>query len=640
MTEQAGGPAERWATRAAAGCLVAVILWWGVHAAIDGWYPIGDNALLTLRARDVLTAHHPWLGTWTSASLSVGTPINNPGPLQFDVLAPFAKVDAAGGMAVGVAVVNALVVVLIAIFARRAGGDRLAATAMVAAGALTFAMGSELLFDPWQPHHLLLPFLGLIVLAVALASGDVWALPWGVAVVSFLVQTHLSYAVLAPGILATGLAWLALGLRSRPGDGMDARVRRDRLRRAVVVSVVVGLACWAQPLWEQVARDGNLLEVAGNAGGGDEVVGVGSGVRLAGSVIGDPSGWSRSSFAGTFAHDFLGEQVAPSGPPNAGVRSLPAAAASVLGVGILLGASAWVGRRRGHREASGVAVVVGVAVVLAVATCASLPASEVLGIAAHQLRWLWPIAIAAAVLPWAALLPRRPSSTLGLAALAVVAAAATLVPANAGAGPSADVAARPAVSAFADALDAVPRDEVVYFDGETVPFAEPFSGPLLLELQRRGISFEVDPGPLSYQVGPARRGPREATRQLWLLVGDPGADPPPGGEVLGRIDGLDAAERARADALAEQLRRSWGGAEVRLNERGRAAWRAGALTEPDRPGWGSDVELLVDRSGLARLVDEDWVDLDSLPDGAEEWSRLEHRARRYSVVVALGPIQP
>jgi hypothetical protein len=283
---------------------------------------------------------------------------------------------------------------------------------------------------------------------------------------------------------------------------------------------------------------------------------------------------------------------------------------------------------------------VGVAVVLAVATCASLPASEVLGIAAHQLRWLWPIAIAAAVLPWAALLPRRPPVTFGLAALAVVAALATLVPANAGAGPSADVDARPAVRAFADALDAVPRDEVVYFDGDTVPFAEPFSGPLLLELQRRGISFEVDPGPLSYQVGPARRGPQRATTQIWLLVGDPAADPPAGSEVVARIDGLDADERARADELVEQLRVTWGDTEVQLNERGQAAWRAGALTEPDTPGWGSDVELLVERSGLARLVDEDWVELDSLPDGAEEWSRLEHRARRYSVVVALGPLQP
>lgn len=640
MNEDTWSRAERWSARCATACNVLVILWWGVRAAIDGWYPTGDNALLTLRARDVLTANHPWLGTWTSASLSIGTPINNPGPLQFDLLAIFAKLDAEGGMAIGVATVNAVAVVLIAVFARRAGGHRFAAASMVAASLLIFAMGSELLVDPWQPHHMLLPFLLLIVLSVALASGDVAALPWAVGVVSVLVQTHLSYAVLAPGILAVGLACVVLALHSRVGDRfrMDARPARAALRRAVLVAVAVGLACWAQPLWEQVAREGNLLEVAGSASDGDAVVGPRSGVRMAGTVIGDPSGWLRGSFQDTFQHDYLGEQVAPVGPPNAGVRSFPTAVASVLGVVALLAAGGWAGWRRRLREGTAVAVVVGAAVVLAVVTCATLPASEVLGVAAHQLRWLWPIAIAGAVLPWAGLLPRRPAVTLGLAAVAVAAGIATLVPANAEAGPSADVAARPAVRAFAASLDGVPSDEVVYFDGQTVPFAEPFSGPLLLELQRRGIPFEVDPDPLSYQVGPERRGPRRATTQILLLVGDPSGEAPAGSEVLGRIDGLAPDERMRVEELADRLRSSWDGTEVRLNARGRAAQAAGALGELDPQGSQSDVRLMVDRAVLARLVDEEWVDLDSVPDGAEEWGRLEQRGRRYSVVVALQPL--
>ena len=50
---------------------------------------MGDQALLEIRARDVLTAHHPLLGTASSAALNRDqvVPLNHPGPLMFDVLA-------------------------------------------------------------------------------------------------------------------------------------------------------------------------------------------------------------------------------------------------------------------------------------------------------------------------------------------------------------------------------------------------------------------------------------------------------------------------------------------------------------------------------------------------------------------------
>ena len=84
-----------------------------VRAIRDGWYPIGDNAFFALRARDVLTEHHPLLGTWTSASLSVGRNLNNPGPLLFDLLAVPAKADPAAGLAIGVAAVNVAAIAVI-----------------------------------------------------------------------------------------------------------------------------------------------------------------------------------------------------------------------------------------------------------------------------------------------------------------------------------------------------------------------------------------------------------------------------------------------------------------------------------------------------------------------------------------------
>ena len=67
-----------------------------VRALRRHWFPIGDNALLYIRVRDTFTAHHPLLGSWTSASLIVGEDMNNPGPLHDDLLSPFAHLLSPG----------------------------------------------------------------------------------------------------------------------------------------------------------------------------------------------------------------------------------------------------------------------------------------------------------------------------------------------------------------------------------------------------------------------------------------------------------------------------------------------------------------------------------------------------------------
>ena len=74
--------------------VVAAILPIAVAAAraVDRrWLAVADNGYFLFRARDVLTEHHPLLGTWTSASFSIGIDVNNPGPPLFDALTLPAK---------------------------------------------------------------------------------------------------------------------------------------------------------------------------------------------------------------------------------------------------------------------------------------------------------------------------------------------------------------------------------------------------------------------------------------------------------------------------------------------------------------------------------------------------------------------
>ena len=84
-----------------------------VRAAAIDWMPVGDAADFTVRSRDVLTDHHPLVGAWSSGSAVVGVAVNNLGPLQLDLLAPFTKVSPYLGTAAGAAFLNAASVVIV-----------------------------------------------------------------------------------------------------------------------------------------------------------------------------------------------------------------------------------------------------------------------------------------------------------------------------------------------------------------------------------------------------------------------------------------------------------------------------------------------------------------------------------------------
>jgi hypothetical protein len=189
---------------------------------------------MLVRARDVGTTHHPLLGLWSSASLLFDKDLNHPGPLYFDALAlPVRLLGPWVGLAVGVMLVNMAAATLAVAVARRVGGVRAMLAVAAAVVGLQWAMGSELLFDVWQPNALVLPMMALLVVAVALAGGDLAMAPWFVGVGSLLAQTHVSYLPLVAA-LAVGTAVLAgLSVRRSPG--------RVAWRGSLALAVAVGV---------------------------------------------------------------------------------------------------------------------------------------------------------------------------------------------------------------------------------------------------------------------------------------------------------------------------------------------------------------------------------------------------------------
>jgi hypothetical protein len=575
-------PNTRIAFRLFLGSVVAAVVPIAVAAARaihDGWIPTEDNALFPVRARDLFSLTHlPLIGTWSSASLTAGTNLNHPGPLYFDVLAvPARLVDSGAGIAFGVALVNALCITGIAVFAYRRGGALAGAVAMTATAALSWTMGSQLLFEPWNPHSVLLPFLFLLILVWSLACGDLVALPFAAAVGSLVVQTHLSYVLLVPLLGALGLVGLLFRLRQerRDVDAWPAR-RRHALRLAAVGGVVLAV-CWIQPLIEQFTGDGrgNLTRLADSLRASDaDTIGYGFGTRVVATVVSLPPWWFRPSMNEAFA-------------PGWRAPSLALAVLSLVLVGGVLVWCGWDARQRHDRTclwAVGTAIL---ALLAALVTAGQGPVTVFGKVTAHTFRWLWPLAaftFFAVVLTVARRLGRAvaPVTLTGLFTVATVAVAALNIPfADQGRGPNSQIFAyaQPAARDLGSNMGSLEgRGPLLIDDLFRGAFADPYGAAVVVELQRRGIQFVARDPVLVRQYGPARRfNGRNAEAALLLRQGEATLVAPPESRPIARGQGLDAADVRELARLKMQIGDYVGQRGVTLNARGRAALQGGKL---------------------------------------------------------------
>jgi hypothetical protein len=614
------------------------------RAAARGWLPIGDNAYFAIRAADTLTEHHPLLGTWTSASLDSGTNFNNPGPLLFQLLALPTKLLGSGiGVAVGAALLNGLAVVGIAVVARRRGGPLVGVASMAVVALLCWTMGSELLFDPWQPNSLLLTFLFGLVLVWSVVCGDVRLLPWAVGVTSLIVQTHLSYAVLLVALSGWGLVGLALFLRRQRRAGSPTW---DPLRRAAVRSagwsMVVAAACWSQPVLEQLTGEGegNLSRLAANMAVSEGRVGVRLGTRIVADVLVPPF-WLRPSYGEALERDPV---VAPGADPLTSLDpGFGLAAALLVGLVAVLLVVGLDARRRGDRTSAAAVSTALVAGAAGLVTAWNLPFGF-FGVSAHQFRWLWPVA-AFVTLALVTALVRRTSApgssgraVLVLTVVTAVVAVANLPTNNQRTGPSRDDWAIPVVRELNRQMAALEDEGTLLLDPEGTQFAEPFTGPVMAELQRRGIPFVVEDEVLVRQLGTARRVSGDAQR-LQVLQGPTALVAPPGSRRVALVEGLTAEEQDELDELEGLLAGHLQGTAPRITPEGGAA-----LERPEHVAGlaavrAGDAEAIVASHVLVFLVDHELIEVDE--DWAPRFDRyadLQRRADRDTVALYLKPL--
>jgi hypothetical protein len=393
-----------------------------VRAVVDGWAPLGDDALIAVRSYEVLTAHPPLLGMPSTGPTGVlDEQTFHLGPLLFWLLALPAHFLGPSSLAVTAGLVNVACVMGSVGLAHRRGGRPLMFATAIALPVMLASLPAENYSDVWNPAVAVLPFTLLLFLSWSLACGEYRLLPLTVLVASFVVQCHLIFLVPALAAVAVGLVGLIV-LRPRP--------RRQGVRGWAVAAALVGLACWSGPLIDQaVNRPGNLVQLARAAQSDDPTLGPGIGARAAVRATGVPPWWLRPPRG---ALDRIADLDTSPGPL--------AIASSVLVLAGLtaVAAAGWRRRRRDVLAAGTLGLAICAAIALATASVPSASyASTGYGLwwasAAGMWIWLalgWSVAVLLA--PARVALAPRPAlalaAGLGTSAAAGIAAAAAADP--------------------------------------------------------------------------------------------------------------------------------------------------------------------------------------------------------------------
>ena len=647
VTEPVGGaapPRRRLESRLLVASVVAAVVpvvTAAVRAIANGWIPAGDNAFFPIRARDVFTiAHLPLLGVWSSASQTSGFNFNHPGPLLFDLGAlPVRLFGGSAGTVVTIALINALSIVGIAVFATRRGGPVVGTLATAVTATLCWTMGSEVLFEPWNPHSVLLPFLFFLVLVWAVSCGDLLALPFAAGVGSLVAESHLSYSVLVPvlGVMAV----LLLVLRLRADGRREAEHPPARWRTAwpySAAAAVVLVVCWIQPLIEQFTStgDGNLTLLARSATESRApTAGFGFGASAVAAVATLPPWWFRPSFSNTFR-------------PGWDAPSLTTALASLAVLAVVFAVCGWVARRhRDHVSWSALAVAAA-AMLLGIVTAARSPETVFGKFQIHTLRWAWPVA-AFVFLAVGIVVVRRLTSVVRSVALVgtfavvtVVFAALTLPTANIGLGPTSFTYALPAIRQLDKQMGALEGQGPFLIDDVfRGAFADPYGAAVLAELQRRGVEFVAADHGLVRLFGPARRfSGRNARSALLLRISDATRTPPPGTHRVVLAEGLSRADQRELDRLESDIGEYIAQGRLRLNARGQAAFDAGRF-----PNLARFRAQSLDVAGLlaSREIDVMAHDHDLALDATwarrfERYAELHHQWDLRTVALFVGPV--
>jgi hypothetical protein len=597
------------------GALCAVVVLIGLVAWRSGWRPVGDDAFLVMRARDVFGADPPLLSTASSGGASAELAYNHPGPIVQYLNAPFVALLGTSGAALGCAALNATALAAALVLVRRTARPALAAAMLAAVAGLVWSMGTEVLVDPWNPHIATLPLLCGVVGLWAAVNGTPAGVPIAVLGASVAAQTHLSMTVL--GVLLIGVA-LAVAIVQL----MRTTSQRRAWSVATGVAVGLGLLSILPPLLQQLAHgsDGNVSRLLRGSDFSESPTGLGRVARLTAEVLAAPPWFLRGSWTGSIYED---ELLAP----------VTAAVLLIVVAAVVVTTLVLASRRRDVQVGSLVAIcVVGLGVGVAVATRFPLRT----GVPVPYFRWLWVLAalLAAGLLarPVEWLVDRvrppqhasvRPVVAVWLV-LATVATVGTLVPygeASAGSPDWAQTMADALIDQAGPAFDDLAPGDSVRVEASLQEASLIVLPSIIEELTRRDVDVTMTDPVLVQQSGEFRRSDGD---EDWVLVpvGPDTANGPTGGERIAEYRPIDAEESAALDRELARAAALVDDGDVSLTPAGRALdddAGVAALVEMA----STDPELFVRARGLDSALEHGLISVDGMD--ADELAALSRR---------------
>ena len=294
------------------------------------------------------------------------------------------------GVAVGIATLNIVVVWLVGWVTHRVGGATASLTALAVTAGLVWTLGSELVYDPWQPNVLILTFWLVMCLVWATAADHVGMFPLLFGFATFALQTHLVFSYLVPVLLVFAVT-CALARRWRRGPQRFADLRAPTRNSLIVLAVL-----WFQPLWEQFFGDGQgnmsrLLQTAvggGSSGSETTTTGLALAVRQMGAVLALPPFWGRGGFNTSIPGSTWIDTPEGRVLSAPGLRTLGPTVIGLVVVIALIALAWWTVRRSDEQYLVPAFWTLAVALTTGFVTLVITPI-DILGLSPHKARWLW-----------------------------------------------------------------------------------------------------------------------------------------------------------------------------------------------------------------------------------------------------------
>jgi len=239
------------------------------------YFPAGDQAVIELRVRDV-GLHTPLLGPYSRYYW------NHPGPMIYALLAlPYRLLGSQStGLLAASGIINLASIAGIGAIAWRRGRLALVAITAIGLGVLVQNLGAAYLQNPWNPYLTLLPVALFVFLAWTTVEGDRWAAPVTVFVGSFLVESHIGYALFVAAVGAWCAALVIRGRQRAPSSD------RSWKRPAIVCGAVLAI-CWLPVVLDQLFGTHNLGTIVEYFAKGDRTpVGFGQAARFLARELG------------------------------------------------------------------------------------------------------------------------------------------------------------------------------------------------------------------------------------------------------------------------------------------------------------------------------------------------------------------